>query len=118
MNLGVNKFLREKNPAAMEQMAHTMVQTIQKGLWKTSPDKLKELQKLESELHAEAEARMRSNADAKDEHAGTVMKKETLTDAPDTTNTIVTTSVVLAIAIAAGAAIVFVIRIRRKEEDE
>lgn len=118
MNLGVNKFLREKNPAAMEQMAHTMVQTIRKGLWKTSPDKLKELQKLESELHAEAEARMRSNADAKDEHAGTVMKKETLTDAPDTTNTIVTTSVVLAIAIAAGAAIVFVIRKRRKEEDE
>ncbi|WP_414713341.1 hypothetical protein [Segatella bryantii] len=35
--------MREKNPAAMEQMAHTLVQTIQKGLWKTSPDRLREL---------------------------------------------------------------------------
>ena len=43
MNLGVNQFMREKNPAAMEQMAHTLVQTIQKGLWKTSPDRLREL---------------------------------------------------------------------------
>ena len=118
MNLGVNKFLREKNPAAMEQMAHTMVQTIQKGLWKTSPETLRELQELESTLHSEAEARKLQGADAKDaQKDGTVMKKETLSDMPETTNTIVTTSAVLAIVIVAGVVVVFVIRKRRKEEE-
>ena len=118
MNLGVNKFLREKNPAAMEQMAHTMVQTIQKGLWKTSPETLRELQKLESTLHSEAEARKLQGADVKDtQKDGTVMKKETLSDMPETTNTIVTTSAVLAIVIVAGVVVVFVIRKRRKEEE-
>ena len=119
MGLGINEFLREKNPAAMEQMAHTMVQTIQKGLWKTSPDRLVALQKLESELHAEAEARMRSQVDGSDKQkSGTVMKKETLTDVPDTTSSVVTTSAVLIIAVIAGAILVFIIRKRRKEEDE
>ena len=119
-HLGVNKFLREKNPAAMEQMTHTMVQTIKKGYWKASPDKLRELQKLEQQLHSEAEARMRSNMDknAAEQKAGTVMKKETLMDTPDTVKTIVTTSVVLAIVAAAIAALVFVVRKRRKEEEE
>lgn len=121
MNLGVNKFMRDKNPAAMEQMAHTMVQTIQKGLWKTSPDRLRELQKLENELHAEAEARKmeREKVESeKDKATGTVMKKETLSDMPDTTRTIVTTSAVLAIVILAGVLLVFIIRKRRKEEEE
>lgn len=121
MNLGVNKFMRDKNPAAMQQMAHTMVQTIQKGLWKTSPDRLRELQKLENELHAEAEARKmeRENVEnGKDKATGTVMKKETLSDMPDTTRTIVTTSAVLTIVILAGVLLVFIIRKRRKEEEE
>lgn len=118
MNLGVNKFLHEKNPAAMEQMAHTMVQTIQKGLWKTSPDKLKELQKLENDLHAEAEARMRAQMDSKEDNkVGTVMKKQTITDVPDSTSTFVNTSVVLAIVVAAGIVFVLLIRKRRKEEE-
>jgi cobaltochelatase CobN len=105
----------------MEQMAHTMVQTIQKGLWKTSPDRLRELQKLENELHAKAEARKmeRENVESgKDKATGTVMKKETLSDMPDTTRTIVTTSAVLAIVILAGVLLVFIIRKRRKEEEE
>ncbi len=119
MNLGVDKFLHDQNPAAMEQMAHTMVQTIEKGLWKTSPETLKDLQNIENTLHSEAEARMRSQMDSKDEQkAGTVMKKETLADAPETTNTVVTTSVVLAIVVAAGVVLILVIRKRRKEEDE
>ena len=102
----------------MEQMAHTMVQTIQKGLWKTSPETLRELQELESTLHSEAEARKLQGADAKDaQKDGTVMKKETLSDMPETTNTIVTTSAVLAIVIVAGVVVVFVIRKRRKEEE-
>lgn len=118
MNLGVDKFLHEKNPAAMEQMAHTMVQTIQKGLWKTSPDKLKELQKLENDLHAEAEARMRAQMDSKEDNkVGTVMKKQTITDVPESTNTFVNTSVVLAIVVAAGIVFVLLIRKRRKEEE-
>ena len=118
MNLGVDKFLHEKNPAAMEQMAHTMVQTIQKGLWKTSPDKLKELQKLENDLHAEAEARMRAQMDSKEDNkVGTVMKKQTITDVPDSTSTFVNTSVVLAIVVAAGIVFVLLIRKRRKEEE-
>lgn len=118
MNLGVDKFLHEKNPAAMEQMAHTMVQTIQKGLWKTSPDKLKELQKLENDLHAEAEARMRARMDSKEDNkVGTVMKKQTIKDVPDSTSTFVNTSVVLAIVVAAGIVFVLLIRKRRKEEE-
>lgn len=118
MNLGVDKFLHEKNPAAMEQMAHTMVQTIQKGLWKTSPDKLKELQKLENDLHAEAEARMRAQMDSKEDNkVGTVMKKQTITDVPDSTSTFVNTSVVLAIVVVAGIVLVLLVRKRRKEEE-
>ena len=115
MNLGVNQFMREKNPAAMEQMAHTLVQTIQKGLWKTSPDRLRELQKLENDLHAE---RSKVESGKMKEERGTVMKKETLSEMPDTTRTIVTTSAVLAIVILAGVLLVFIIRKRRKEEEE
>ncbi|UKK75054.1 cobaltochelatase subunit CobN [Segatella bryantii] len=115
MNLGVNQFMREKNPAAMEQMAHTLVQTIQKGLWKTSPDRLRELQKLENDLHVE---RSKVESGKMKEERGTVMKKETLSEMPDTTRTIVTTSAVLAIVILAGVLLVFIIRKRRKEEEE
>lgn len=118
MNLGIDKFMREKNPAAMEQMAHTMVQTIQKGLWKASSDKLETLQKLESDLHAEADVRMRSQIDSKAEKkAGTVMKKETLTDAPESENTMVTTSAVIAIVIVSAIVLILVIRKRRKEDE-
>ncbi|MBR5763069.1 MAG: cobaltochelatase subunit CobN, partial [Bacteroidaceae bacterium] len=117
MNLGIDKFMKEKNPAAMEQMAHTMVQTIQKGLWKASPDKLKTLQKLEQDLHAEAEARMHENMD-KDENKGTVMKKETLSDSAETSTTIVTASVAIAFVLAAFAIIAVIIRKRRKQENE
>lgn len=118
MNIGVDEFLHDKNPAAMEQMTHTMVQTIQKGLWKTSPDKLKNLQKIESDLHAEAEARMRAQMDSKeDEKVGTVMKKQTVSDAPDTTSTFVNTTVVLSIVVVAGVILILLIRKRRKEEE-
>jgi cobaltochelatase CobN len=118
MNLGIDKFMKEKNPAAMEQMAHTMVQTIQKGLWKASPEKLKSLQKLEQDLHAEAEARMHENMGKDNSNNGTVMKKETLSDSAETSTTIVTASVVIAFALVAFAIIGIIIRKRRKQETE
>lgn len=118
MNLGIDKFMKEKNPAAMEQMAHTMVQTIQKGLWKASPEKLKSLQKLEHDLHAEAEARMHDNMGKDNSNDGTVMKKETLSDSAETSTTIVTASVVIAFALVAFAIIGIIIRKRRKQETE
>jgi len=118
MNLGVDKFLREKNPAAMEQMAHTMVQCINKGLWKTSPETLKELENLESDLHAEAEARMRKNmADDAQPKDGTVMKKEELTDNVESNTATVSTTIVVGVVVIALLGIALVARKRRKEEE-
>ena len=61
---------------------------------------------------------MRAQMDSKeDEKVGTVMKKQTVSDAPNSTSTFVNTSVVLAIVVVAGIVLVLLVRKRRKEEE-
>ena len=117
LGLGVDEFMKQKNPAAMEQMVHAMVQSIQKGLWSTDPSRLAELQDMEQELHSEAEARLRDRNDTQSrEQSGTVMKKESLTSQDNTSTTVVTTSVVLGIIVVAGIILFTMVRKRRRQE--
>ena len=106
-------------PASDALSARTMDRNRQRCLGNTPRVELRELQKLENDLHAEAEARMAemNKAEGGKNKAGTVLKKETLSDTPDTTRTIVTTSAVLAIVVVAGIILVLIIRKRREEEE-
>ena len=118
MDLGVDDFLKESNPAALQDMVHTMVQTIEKGLWNASPSKLEHLKTMESELDAAARARLQErDADAQESQSGTVLKKESLNQSGEST-TLVTTSVVAGIVAVAGIILFAVVRRRRKADEE
>lgn len=119
LDLGVDDFLKESNPAALQQMVHAMVQTIEKGLWNASPDKLQNLRTMESELDAAARARARErNADAQESQSGTVLNKESLNPSGESSTILVTTSVVVGIVAVAGIILLAVVRRRRKAEEE
>lgn len=120
LQLGIHDFIRQQNPTAMKEMAHTMVQSVQKGLWQTTPDHLQQLQELEQQLDAEIEARQRQRLDAAaaqpQEQTGTVMKRETLQEQAQTTTTLVTASVIVAVVLLALVGMVVVVRRRRMQK--
>lgn len=121
MNLGVDKFLKEQNPAAMQSMTHSMLQSAEKGLWKTSPERLKQLQELDQQLQQESEARQRerlNDAEQIEQQSGTVMKKETLNEQAETETTYVTPLVVIGIVAIAAVMILVLVRKRRGQNEE
>ncbi len=121
-NLGVDRFLHEKNPTALHDMTHTMLQTVRKGLWKTTDERLQRLETLDQQLQQESEARQRARlgqpaANAPANQQGTVMKKETLNESADTAVTRVSTWVVLGVLVLAVVGLVVLVRQRRKESE-
>lgn len=48
-NLGTKEYFTSKNPAALEEMTAVMLETARKGMWNASPEQIKNL----SELHTE-----------------------------------------------------------------
>lgn len=119
LNLGVNEFLRKKNPVALQSMAKTMIQTEQKGLWKTSQERHDALVALESQLQKEVDERQRmrlGEANSELRQSGTVMKKETISDTVETSTTSVTTAIMIAFCLVVIIVLLVVVRVRKKEE--
>ena len=51
-NLGVQGYFEGKNPAALENMTAVMMETARKGYWKASPEQLKDIAALHTDLVA------------------------------------------------------------------
>ncbi len=49
-NLGVHEKIGATNPAAMQEITSTMMETARKGYWKASPEQLKEIAKVHTEF--------------------------------------------------------------------
>ena len=47
--LGVKEYFRNVNPAALQEMTAVMLETARKGMWKASPEQLKNIAKLHTE---------------------------------------------------------------------
>lgn len=48
-NLGIKEYFKSINPAAIQEMTAVMLETVRKGMWKASPEQVKNL----ADLHAE-----------------------------------------------------------------
>ena len=120
MHLGVDKFLKQQNPSAMQSMTHSMLQSAEKGLWQTSPERLEQLQALDQQLQQEIDARMRerlNDAQQAEEKSGTVMKKETLNPNAPTETMRVAPLVVVGIVIVAALLMLVIVRRRRRQNE-
>ncbi|NDV78959.1 cobaltochelatase subunit CobN [Dysgonomonas sp. 511] len=49
-NLGVQKFFKEQNPQAMQEITAVMMETARKGMWKASDQQLADIAKLHTDL--------------------------------------------------------------------
>lgn len=49
-NLGVQKFFRDQNPAAMQEITAVMMETARKGMWDASPQQLADIAELHIDL--------------------------------------------------------------------
>ncbi len=56
LNLGTREFFDRENPAALQEMTAVMMETARKGYWKATPEQLKAIAELHSEMVTEHEA--------------------------------------------------------------
>lgn len=49
-NLGVQEYFEQQNPAALQEVTAVMMETARKGMWKASPEQLKEIAQLHTDL--------------------------------------------------------------------
>lgn len=56
LNLGTREFFDRENPAALQEMTAVMLETARKGYWKATPEQLKAIAELHSEMVTEHEA--------------------------------------------------------------
>ena len=49
-NLGTQRYFRDVNPAAMQEMTGVMLETARKGMWNATPDQLEQLARVHTEL--------------------------------------------------------------------
>ena len=113
--LGVDKFISQQNPAAMEQMATSMLQAADKGYFHATASQQQQLQQIQQQARQQQQ-NFAQQPDA--QKAGTVLRKETLMDTAETSTTVVTTSVVVGIAVVAFIIILVIVRKRRKSEED
>lgn len=111
-NLGIDRFMKQQNPQAVETMTTAMLKAIGKGYWKASSQQRQRLEDMQKEARQLQEKFSDNNAEKKD---GVVMKKETLNDTANTKTTIVSAAVVLAVFITAVIGITILIRKRRRQ---
>ena len=98
----------------MQQITATMKQTIDKGLWQATAEQKAQIEKINNQMQ---QLTAPSIAASQVENKGTVMRKETL-NATESETTFVSKMVVIAIVAIALISILFVIKKRRKEDDE
>lgn len=114
--LGIDQFISQQNPAAMEQMATSMIQAADKGYFHATDAQKQQLDKIQKQSREQQQNYSQQNE--QEQKSGTVLKKETLMDSAETSTTLVTTSVVIGIAIVVLIIILVVVRKRRKAEEE
>ncbi len=114
--LGVNQFIAQQNPAAMEQMATSMLQAADKGYFHASEAQRQQLDKIQQQAHQQQ--MNQSQQTETEQKSGTVLKKETLMETAETSTTLVTTSVVVGIVVVALIVLLVVVRKRRKAQEE
>lgn len=118
--LGIDQFISQQNPAAMEQMATSMLQAADKGYFHATDAQKQQLGKIQQQARDKQLEQQQnySQQNEQEQKSGTVLKKETLMDSAETSTTLVTTSVVIGIAIVVLIIILVVVRKRRKTEEE
>ncbi len=118
--LGIDQFISQQNPAAMEQMATSMLQAADKGYFHATDAQKQQLGKIQQQARDRQLEQQQnySQQNEQEQKSGTVLKKETLMDSAETSTTLVTTSVVIGIAIVVLIIILVVVRKRRKAEEE
>lgn len=118
--LGIDQFISQQNPAAMEQMATSMLQAADKGYFHATDAQKQQLGKIQQQARDKQLEQQQnySQQNEQEQKSGTVLKKETLMDSAETSTTLVTTSVVIGIAIVVLIIILVVVRKRRKAEEE
>lgn len=147
-SLGVKGYFEEQNPAALEEMTAVMMESARKGMWKASEQQLEAVASLHTELvekyapscsgfvcnnsklqefmasHTSADVARKYKADIREiregqltGEKGMVLKREQL-DSSNKVTTIVSNAVVAALALVAVAALVWVVRRRRKTMEE
>lgn len=55
-NLNLHEFFERENPYALEEMTAVMLETVRKGMWKATPEQIKEMAQLHAELVQKHEA--------------------------------------------------------------
>ncbi len=118
--LGIDQFISQQNPAAMEQMATSMLQAADKGYFHATDAQKQQLGKIQQQARDKQLEQQQnySQQNEQEQKSGTVLKKETLMDSAETSTTLVTKSVVIGIAIVVLIIILVVVRKRRKAEEE
>lgn len=147
-DLGVRTYFEKQNPAALQEMTAVMMETARKGMWNASAEQLKAIAELHTELterykpscsgfvcdnaklrefiaaKVAPEAARRYESAIRDireaslsEDKGMVLKREEM-NSSDKVTTFVSNTAVAVLALAAIAALVWVVRRRRKKMEE
>lgn len=114
--LGIDRFIGQQNPAAMEQMANSMLQAADKGYFHATAQQHQQLEQIRRQARLQQQNFAAQQSET--QKSGTVLRKETLMDSAETSTTFVTASVVIGIAVVVGIVILTVIRKRRRAEEE
>ena len=116
--LGIDEFMKDQNPAALETMTSSMLKAADRGFWQATDRQRNAIEQLQQQAQqAQRDLSVQNPTQPKDQQ-GMVLQKETLTQPADTVTTLVSTLVVVAIVIAALVVLTIVVRKRRKQNQE
>lgn len=146
-NLGIRDFFENQNPAALEDIATSMLETARKGMWKASEEQLSTIARLHTELLdkyklsssaalsnnklrdfivqksdaatiAKYEANIRRITETAATDNGIVMKKKSLQQSADSTTTFVSSTVVFLVVLGMVLVLIRLVYKRRKKMEE
>ena len=116
--LGIDEFMKDQNPAALETMTSSMLKAADRGFWQATDRQRNAIEQLQQQAQqAQRDLSVQNPTQPRDQQ-GMVLQKETLTQPADTVTTLVSTLVVVAIVIAALVVLTIVVRKRRKQNQE
>ncbi len=116
--LGIDEFMKDQNPAALETMTSSMLKAADRGFWQATDRQRNAIEQLQQQAQqAQRDLSVQNPTQPRDQQ-GMVLQKETLTQPADTVTALVSTLVVVAIVIAALVVLTIVVRKRRKQNQE
>ena len=116
--LGIDEFMKDQNPAALETMTSSMLKAADRGFWQATDRQRNAIEQLQQKAQQSQRDLSVQNPTQPRDQQGMVLQKETLTQPADTVTTLVSTLVVVAIVIAALVVLTIVVRKRRKQNQE